>query len=37
VFHGRGFGKSRDGAFAYYDMSSETGYWIEAIQWPSGA
>lgn len=37
VFHGRGFGKHRDGAFAYYDTSSETGYWIEAIQWPSRA
>jgi methylmalonyl-CoA/ethylmalonyl-CoA epimerase len=37
VFHGRGFGKRRDGAFAYYDLSRETGYWVEAIQWPSGA
>lgn len=37
VFHGRGFGKRGDGAFAYYDTFNEAGYWIEAIQWPSGA
>lgn len=35
VFHGSGFGRNHDGAFAYYDTLAQAGYWIEAIQWPS--
>lgn len=34
VFHGRGYGRSEDGAFAYFDTSERLGYWIEAIEAP---
>jgi methylmalonyl-CoA/ethylmalonyl-CoA epimerase len=34
VFHGRGYGRADDGAFAYFDTSERLGYWIEAIEQP---
>ena len=35
VFHGRGYGRADDGAFAYFDTTERIGYWVEAIEPPS--
>jgi methylmalonyl-CoA/ethylmalonyl-CoA epimerase len=35
VFHGRGYGRGGDGAFAYFDTSAALGFWVEAILPPA--
>lgn len=35
AFHGQGFGRAGDGAFAYFDTSAELGFWVEAIAPPA--
>jgi catechol 2,3-dioxygenase-like lactoylglutathione lyase family enzyme len=34
VFHGGGYGRAEDGAFAYFDTTEQLGYWVEAIEPP---
>lgn len=35
VFHGSGFGRGGDGAFAYFDTAAALGFWVEAIVPPA--